>query len=155
MNIGKILDMRPLENPTALLDRIQEFLPKIAKANANLDDTATCDIKIVSDDSESVASSSFCSSTDSDDELQTLTDKPQIVMNVTTVVEDPPNRMIVTDSDSDDDNTKQQALPVGFRTKKLVRRKERKRLVEEVEEYKPTKGEKKKKESFTESKTDR
>ncbi|VDO58184.1 unnamed protein product [Onchocerca flexuosa] len=144
MDLTRILNVTPSEKPTALLDRLQKFLPEIASANSNLSNTEECDIKIIpveneSDSSssfedESAASSSFCSSADSDDESETKMKQPEIVMDVTTVMEDPPSRMVISDSDSDvDDDEIQEILPTGFRIKDPVRKKKRKHLMEETD----------------------
>lgn len=66
MNLSRILDLNRPEKPTALLDRLQKFLPEISSANSNLSKRAGCDIKIIAVEDESDASSS----TDSDDESE-------------------------------------------------------------------------------------
>ncbi|MCP9259970.1 hypothetical protein DINM_003171 [Dirofilaria immitis] len=134
MDLKKILDIKQPEKPTALLSRLQKFLPEIAIANTNLNNTGECDIEIMAVEDENDASSSSCSSTDLDDESETKTKKPEIVMDITTLKEDPPSCVVTSDSDSDlDDDEKQQTLPTGFRTKEPVRKKKRKHLIEEVE----------------------
>ncbi|EFO17043.1 hypothetical protein LOAG_11461 [Loa loa] len=134
MDLTRILDFNRPEKPTALLDRLHKFLPEIATANNNLSNAAGCDIKIFAVEDESDASSS----TDSDEESETITKQPQIVMDVTTLVEDAPSRMIISDSDSDlDDDKEQKTLPVGFRTGEPMRKKSKRKrqyLMEEVAE---------------------
>lgn len=63
--------------------------------------------------------------------------QPRVVIDVTTVVEDAPVRMVISESDSDiDDDEEQQTLPVGFRTKEPVQKRRRQHFMEEVnEEY--------------------
>ncbi|VDK87182.1 unnamed protein product [Litomosoides sigmodontis] len=118
MDLTGILDLRRSEKPTALLNRLRKFLPEIATANANLVSAAECDIEIIAVEDGSDASSS----TDSDDETENKIKEPHVVMDVTTLMEDAPIRMVISDSDSDLDDDGQQTLPVAFRTKEPVRK---------------------------------
>ncbi|CAG9538749.1 unnamed protein product [Cercopithifilaria johnstoni] len=136
MDLTGILDLSRSEKPTALMNRLRKFLPEIATANTNLGSATECDIEIIAVEDGSDASSS----TDSDNESEAKTNQLHVVMDVTTVREDAPIRVVISGSDSDFDDEGQQVLPVGFRTKEPVRKKRRKgdrqRLVEEVsEEY--------------------
>uniref|UniRef100_A0A0R3S3W0 BESS domain-containing protein n=1 Tax=Elaeophora elaphi TaxID=1147741 RepID=A0A0R3S3W0_9BILA len=128
MDLTRILDLSRPEKPTALLNRLREFLPEIANANINLNNATECDIDITTVKDESDASSS----TDSDDEPGVKTKQPYVVMDVTTVMEVAPIRMVISDSDSDlDDDEEQQSLPVGFRTKKPARKRKQQHMMEE------------------------
>lgn len=62
-------------------------------------------------------------------------------MDVTTLMEDAPIRMVISDSDSDLDDDGQQTLPVGFRTKEPVGKRKRQHFLEkDNEEYVADKG---------------
>ncbi|VDO07447.1 unnamed protein product [Brugia timori] len=127
MDLARILDLNRPKKPTALLNRLREFLPEIATANSNLNNATKCDIKITAVENESDATSS----NESDEEPESKTKQPQIVMDITTVVDD--SRTVISDSDSElGGDGEQQTLPVGFQTKEPTRKRKRKHLIEEV-----------------------
>ncbi|KAL3997115.1 hypothetical protein ACH3XW_9530 [Acanthocheilonema viteae] len=130
MDLAGILDHDRSEKPTALLNRLRKFLPEIATANTNLSSATECDIEIIAVEDGSDASSL----TDSDDESEAKAEQPHIVMDVTTVMEDAPIRMVLSDSDSDLNDDTRQVLPVGFQTKEPIRKRKRQHFIEEVTE---------------------
>ncbi|VDN00946.1 unnamed protein product [Thelazia callipaeda] len=141
MDLKNILVRKPPTESTNLLDRLQNFLPKIAAANRELDKASKCDIVINvvggtgESESDSSSSASTCSSSDSEDTWKyagTGTEEPEVVVDVTTLKEDTMKSLVETSDSNTSDDCEDEMLPVGFRIKKSVPKKKRKQLIEEV-----------------------